>query len=102
MNAVALQMQQPVINLAGETSLGALAALISKARLVVSNDTGIAHIASADRTPSLVLFSAFDPKRWAPQDLTLHKVLTGVPEKTTEQVLSMAKDHLQEVYTGAF
>lgn len=101
-SAVAFQMQQPSINLAGVTSLGALAALVSKARLLVSNDTGVAHVASAVRTPSLVLFSASDPNRWAPQDRTLHKVLAGAPEKSIEQVLNLTNNHLQEVYAGAF
>lgn len=82
--------------------MGALAALISKARLVVSNDTGVVHIASAVRSLSLVLFSASDPNRWALLDLTLHKVLVRAPEKTTEQVLSLANDRLQEVYASAF
>jgi ADP-heptose:LPS heptosyltransferase len=99
--AVAAKMQSPSLDLAGLTSLGALAALVSKARLVVSNDTGVAHIAAAVRTPSIVLFSASDPNRWAPQDLALHKVVTRAPASTTEEVLSQATGHLQEVYANA-
>ena len=99
--AVAAQMQSPSLDLAGLTSLGALAALISNARLVVSNDTGVAHIAAAVQTPSVVLFLASDPNRWAPQDLALHKVVTRAPASTTEEVLSQATGHLREVYANA-
>jgi len=94
-------MQSPSLDLAGLTSLGALAALISNARLVVSNDTGVAHIAAAVQTPSVVLFLASDPNRWAPQDHTLHKVVTRAPASTTEEVLSQATGHLREVYANA-
>src|SRR6185369_6238813 len=41
---------------AGRTDLGALCDLVAGAGLVVSGDTGIAHLASAYGTPSVVLF----------------------------------------------
>ena len=73
--AVARAMAHPAIDLAGRTSLGALAVLIDSARLVVCNDTGVSHLAAARRTPSVVIFSASDPRRWAPADATLHRVV---------------------------
>ena len=51
---------------AGELDLGGLAALVAAARLVVSGDTGIAHLASAYRTPSVILFGPTSPERWGP------------------------------------
>ena len=47
--AVETHMKIRPLNLAGETSLGGLAALISELDLFVSNDTGPAHIANALR-----------------------------------------------------
>jgi ADP-heptose:LPS heptosyltransferase len=47
--------------LAGRTDLAALCDLVARAALVVSGDTGIAHLASAYRTPSVVLFGPVDP-----------------------------------------
>jgi ADP-heptose:LPS heptosyltransferase len=63
------------VDLSGRTDLGMLAALIARARLVVSNDTGVSHLAAATRTPSVVVFSASDPLRWAPLDGTLHRAV---------------------------
>lgn len=52
--------------LAGHTDLEQLAALVASARLVVSGDTGVAHLASAYGTPSVVLFGPTPPSRWGP------------------------------------
>lgn len=43
-----------------------LAALIAEARLVVCGDTGVAHLASAYATPSVVLFGPTPPSAWGP------------------------------------
>jgi ADP-heptose:LPS heptosyltransferase len=47
-------------------TVGELAAVIAHARLLVSGDTGAAHLATAYRTPSLVLFGSMPPHRWGP------------------------------------
>jgi ADP-heptose:LPS heptosyltransferase len=58
------------------TSLAELAGLVAHARLVVSGDTGIAHLATAYRTPSVVLFGPVPPRRWGPPaDRPYHRAL---------------------------
>jgi ADP-heptose:LPS heptosyltransferase len=52
--------------LAGRLSLGELAALVASARLVVSGDTGVSHLATAYRTPSVTLFGPTPPRLWGP------------------------------------
>lgn len=61
--------------LAGRTSLLELAALVSAARLVVCGDTGIAHLASALGTPSVVMFGPVSPDRWGPPPDGPHSVI---------------------------
>lgn len=61
--------------LAGRTDLAALAAQVAEARLVVCGDTGVAHLASAFATPSVVLFGPMPPDRWGPPPTGPHAVL---------------------------
>ncbi len=70
---VAAAMTAPSLNAAGQTTLDGLAALLAGARLVVCNDTGIAHIAAALNRPRVVIYTASDPLRWAPPDPTSHR-----------------------------
>ena len=62
-------------DLAGTTAVGELAALVSAARLVVCGDTGMAHLASAYATPSVVLFGPTSPARWGPPECGPHVAL---------------------------
>ncbi|WP_205346919.1 glycosyltransferase family 9 protein [Pseudonocardia broussonetiae] len=74
----------PTAVLAGRTDLAQLAALVAGAALVVSGDTGIAHLASAFRTPSVVLFGPVPPQRWGPPATGPHVVLTGADRRRGE------------------
>jgi ADP-heptose:LPS heptosyltransferase len=72
-------MRRSAIDLSGRTSLGGLFALVAGAAIVVANDTGVAHVADATRTPSVVVFTVSDPGRWGPLDRGLHRVIAGTP-----------------------
>ena len=52
--------------LAGRTGLVDLARVVAGAARVVAGDTGVAHLASAFATPSVVLFGPVAPSRWGP------------------------------------
>lgn len=73
--SVEAHMKTRPLNLAGETSLGSLAALINELDLFVSNDTGPAHIANALDTPSITIFGPADYRRWAPLDQVRHPIV---------------------------
>ncbi|MFD1718962.1 glycosyltransferase family 9 protein [Georgenia deserti] len=63
-------------SLAGELDVPGLAALVAKARLVLCGDTGVAHLATAYGTPSVLLFGPTPPQWWGPAiDHDRHTVL---------------------------
>ncbi|MDB5252258.1 MAG: glycosyltransferase family 9 protein [Flaviaesturariibacter sp.] len=55
-----------ITNRAGSTALPELATLMASARLVLSTDSGPAHLANALGTPTVVLFGAGDETNTAP------------------------------------
>jgi ADP-heptose:LPS heptosyltransferase len=61
--------------LAGRTTTLELAAVVAGARVVVSGDTGMAHLATAYRRPSVVLFGPVSPAFWGPPPRPQHVVL---------------------------
>ena len=83
------------------SDLGTLGALVSKAHLIVSNDTGISHVAAALKTPSVILFAVPDFVRWVPKNRQLHKPIWQVMDLEAEEVLSQVQRHLEEVYAHA-
>ncbi|MBN1353528.1 MAG: lipopolysaccharide heptosyltransferase II [Candidatus Omnitrophica bacterium] len=79
-NEVADKMTYEPVNLAGKTSIGEVAALLSKCALFISNDSGPVHIACAVGTPVIAIFGRKDPglspARWRPlgyKDTVFHK-----------------------------
>ncbi|MDQ7904207.1 glycosyltransferase family 9 protein [Phytohabitans sp. ZYX-F-186] len=66
--------------LAGRTDPAELAGTVGHARLVVSGDTGVAHLATAYRVPSVVLFGPVTPELWGPPpDRAEHRALWRGP-----------------------
>ena len=100
----------PQAVLAGRTDLLGLSALVASARLLVGPDTGVAHLATAFGTPSVVLFGPTSPLLWGPPvDRPQHRALwagrtgdnfaaepdAGLLELTVEDVLTAASDLLR-------
>jgi ADP-heptose:LPS heptosyltransferase len=75
-----------------------VAAILSMARLVISNDTGIMHVAAAVGTPVLSLFGPTDPEQWAPIG-TKHRYIVGkggdIGTIMVEEVLAVAREMLR-------
>lgn len=61
--------------LAGRTDLVTLAAVVAGAALVVVGDTGLAHLATAYGTRSVVLFGPLSPALWGPRVAGPHRAL---------------------------
>jgi heptosyltransferase-2 len=64
---IAVAAGAPLRSAAGATDLPRLAALLARARLLVTNDTGPMHLAAAVRTPVLALFGSTDPDVCGPR-----------------------------------
>ena len=79
-------------------SLGELAALLAQCRLCVCCDGGAMHVAAAVGTPTVAIFGAADPRRWAPWGAN-HRVLwrDGIAEAVT---LEEAQHAVAEVWDG--
>jgi ADP-heptose:LPS heptosyltransferase len=69
------ELHAPALDLVGRTDLGSFAAVIARLDLLVTNDTGAAHLAAASGTPSVILFGPTQPAHRAPLDRARHRAL---------------------------
>jgi len=63
---IAALMRQPCVNLVGKDTLPELLATLARATLLVSPDSGPAHMATAVGTPVIGLYAATNPARSGP------------------------------------
>jgi hypothetical protein len=92
--AVASRMRMPAIDTASPLSIGAMAALMSGARLLICNDTGVSHIAAGLQLKSVVIFNQADMARWAPLDRRLHRCVHDPGGERVDDVLQQARQLL--------
>lgn len=93
--AIAREIGPAAVSLAGRTSLPVLGALLARVSLLVTNDSGPAHIGYALGTPTVTLFSATDPSQWGPLDRHRHRVVQVNPDsRSLHQVLLAAEELL--------
>jgi heptosyltransferase-2 len=59
-NEVASRMRTPALVLAGQTSIAELKGVLACSSLVISNDTGTAHVSAALGVPTVVVFGPTD------------------------------------------
>jgi ADP-heptose:LPS heptosyltransferase len=88
---VAGHMRNRPVDAAAPISIGAMAALMSRARLLVCNDTGVSHIAAGLGLKSVVIFSKADIARWAPLDRHNHRCIWDPDAERTQVVLQHAR-----------
>ena len=65
-NQIVSMMKEKAVLLCGETTLNELAALLKRAFLVISNDTGAMHVAHSQGTKVIALFGPTDPHLTGP------------------------------------
>ncbi|HEU4616583.1 MAG TPA: glycosyltransferase family 9 protein [Gammaproteobacteria bacterium] len=65
---LAERMGPAAVDLCGDTSVTELAALVARARLVLTNNTSVMHLAEALGTPAVVVYSGTDlESQWTPR-----------------------------------
>jgi len=89
-------MSHPAIDLTGQTNLGAVAVLIRNAFALISNCTGVSHIASAVKTRSIVISLDGEPQRWAPLNKQLHRTIDWAKTQDYNVVLNEAKSLIRD------
>ncbi len=65
-NEILVHLKEGGIDLTGKTYLLQLAALLERCRILVTNDTGTMHVATAVETPVVALFGSTDPSTTGP------------------------------------
>ncbi|RJQ24052.1 MAG: glycosyltransferase family 9 protein [Nitrospiraceae bacterium] len=94
-------MKGPALSLIDRTSFGELCALIERADLVISVDSGTAHIASYLDRPLVVIFGPGDLEQWKPwhMDQSLAAVVQAPCECGTTNYRCKAKKHCLDSIT---
>ena len=86
------QSSTPIINLAGQTNVAQLAALLGGARIVIGNDTGPGHIAFAMGVPTIFIFGPSNPQRVAPYK-SPESIIAIDPDGRGNDYKSLAYEH---------
>ena len=90
----------PVTDLVGRLTLAQSAALLARASVLVSNDSGPVHLAAAVGSPTVVLFGTSDPaagpRRWGPWGAG-HAVICrpSINEITVDEVFDRTVEQLK-------
>ncbi|MDB5119103.1 MAG: glycosyl transferase family 9 [Sphingobacteriales bacterium] len=89
------KMNQVPTLAAGKTTLGAIGFLIKNAFALISNCTGVSHLASAFKTPSIVISMDGEPERWAPLNREIHRVFDWTVNPDLDQVFKETRELFQ-------
>jgi ADP-heptose:LPS heptosyltransferase len=84
-------INEPIIA-AGKTSLGAMAVLLQRSAGLISNCTGVSHIASALKVKSVVISMDGEPERWAPLNTHLHTTIDWTRNENFDAVRAAVEE----------
>jgi predicted lipopolysaccharide heptosyltransferase III len=76
---IKIHLQHPILDLCGRIDLLALAALLQRARLLVTIDSAPMHLAAATGTPQVALFGPTNPFHWRPLTTPATILRAGYP-----------------------
>ncbi len=70
-----VNLSKTPIEIFDDLTLPEITALASKAKIFVGNDSGIAHIAAAVETPSVIIFGSSNRNHWRPWTNAAHEIV---------------------------
>jgi lipopolysaccharide heptosyltransferase III len=92
-------LERPVVDLSGQMDLLTLAALIERARLLVTIDSAPIHLAAALGTPQLALFGPGNPYHWRPRTTPAIVLRAGIAHPMTKFVPIQRPGAMKEIST---
>jgi predicted lipopolysaccharide heptosyltransferase III len=99
--AIRKKLHTPVLDLSGQLDLLNLAALIERARLLVTVDSAPMHLASAAGTPQVILFGPTNPFHWRPRKSPAAILFGESPEPLHHFQSREAKRPMKQISTAA-
>jgi len=95
------KVRHRVVDLSGKTDLLTLAALITKARCLITVDSAPMHLAAASRTPQVILFGPTNPYHWRPRESPALILQGTSTSPLTEFVPKQPRLPMNQISTGA-
>jgi predicted lipopolysaccharide heptosyltransferase III len=99
--AIRKGLRTPVLDLSGQLDLLSLAALIERARLLVTVDSAPMHLASAAGTPQVILFGPTNPFHWRPRKSPAAILFGESPEPLHHFQPREAKRPMRQISTAS-
>ena len=98
--AVREKLHTAVLDLSGQLDLLVLAALLEKARLLVTVDSAPMHLASAMGTPQVALFGPTNPFHWRPRKSPAAILFADSPEPLCHFQVPEPKRPMKQISTA--
>jgi predicted lipopolysaccharide heptosyltransferase III len=92
-------LQVPVVDLSGKLDLLSLAALLQRARLLVTIDSAPMHLAGALGTPQVALFGPTNPFHWRPRTTPALILRAGYPAPMADFLPKQPPHAMKEIST---
>jgi ADP-heptose:LPS heptosyltransferase len=90
-------MDTPGINLSGSMTISQMAAFLEEVHLLITNDSGLLHLAAAMEVPTVSIFGPESPDRIARRDEEKHAIIyTPQPCSPCISMLGMSKEECRE------
>ena len=99
--AIREKLRTALLDLSGQLDLLTLAALIERARLLVTVDSAPMHLASAAGTPQVILFGPTNPFHWRPRKSPAAILFGESPDPLHQFQPREAKRPMKQISTAA-